>query len=155
MTMPRLSAIFIVVAVGFLLMPASAKRRRFAALSIPDDAPPLNSSAFTNGTSSPQQITSCSRKMVNILVDSPRSNCSTGYISSVPVCSGACNSYAAHRLNFPYVEKYGSCCQPTTYRVSKRTASFVCDGLLMETVTFSVAIAMDCGCVTFRPILLT
>ncbi|KAL5475762.1 hypothetical protein EMCRGX_G025612 [Ephydatia muelleri] len=139
MTMPRLSAIFIVAAVGFLFMPAS-------------DASPLNSSAFTTGTSSPQHLTSCSRKMMNISVDPPR-NCSTGYIS-VPVCSGACNSYAANRLNIPYVEKYGSCCQPTTYRVSKRTASFVCDGLLMKTVTFSVAIAIDCGCVTFRPILL-
>ena len=93
----------------------------------------------------PSAGTACPRQFVNITVDPPRADCMPGLMVSVPTCSGACNSYFQFLKANPYRVFQCSCCQATTYRLTKRIVTFQC-GSTTQIASYNIAAAINCGC---------
>ena len=90
--------------------------------------------------------TTCQKVLVNMTVDPPRTGCLPGLMIAVPMCLGSCNSYVHYLKVNPYKESQCSCCQATTYRLSKRTVTFQCGGTTETTFSYNIAAVIECGC---------
>eukprot|EP00731_Ephydatia_muelleri_P029857 Em0021g380a len=104
---------------------------------------PRNNGTVQLSSPTPTPAAPCVRFVANITLS--REGCSPSTIE-VPTCSGACNSFVHYVTTSPHKQSQCSCCQPTNYRIAKRTARFQCAGGTIETVTFFVSVAQDCNC---------
>eukprot|EP00731_Ephydatia_muelleri_P029858 Em0021g381a len=93
----------------------------------------------------PPVETVCQKVFKNITIVPPREDCMPGIIESVPTCSGACNSYVFYVTDVPYRKSDCSCCQATTYHITRRTVTFQC-GSRTESSTFNIAAVNECNC---------
>lgn len=98
---------------------------------------------------SPATGAACQKLFVNITVDPPRVDCMPGLMVSVPICSGACNSYVRFLKASPYKESECSCCKATTYSLTKRIITFQC-GSTTHVASYNIAAVIYCGCNSCR-----
>ena len=94
----------------------------------------------------PPVETACQRVFKNITVAPPREDCMPGVMDSVPTCSGACNSYVRFINGVPYKQSECSCCQATSYHITRRTVTFQCRSGTTESATFYIAAVNECNC---------
>ena len=132
--MQKLSVLL--VAMELLCMQASGNRWRGF----------RSSTMIFSNDSSTDTTSNCIKTWKDIPINHPwRQDCSQGILSSVPFCTGACNSFSVYSKHFPYKSSSCSCCQPTVYRKSERKVDFVCKGRT-ETLAFQVAAVISCQC---------